>query len=315
MNRLRPLKNTPFCSISAKGFTACLRLGSNFGTLVKLQRYPRNTRCIYHARHWLRRRLRFTTHRNKSIRREVPPTGEIFARLELKQNWAFFKGLSLFSMMMVICLIAACSSLPELQTGPDSLKGTTPAACRAVFPEGKWQFVHSIEASFPGGGENLLMGVTVVDASTRAIDCVLMTVEGFVLFRAHLGKTLDVARAVSPFDREGFADGMLADIRLMFLVPAEKVSAIGRFADDDSFKGQPACRYTENKGITTDVIPGSDSRWQLRRYSPQGRLTRTVVAEDRSGPEGFPGRLRLTAHGVAGYTLVMKLVDAVRFDD
>jgi len=44
-------------------------LGSNFN--------PRNTQCIYHARHWLRWRLRI----------------KILARLELKQNWAFFKGL------------------------------------------------------------------------------------------------------------------------------------------------------------------------------------------------------------------------------
>jgi hypothetical protein len=49
--RLRPLKNTPFCSISA--------LDSNFN--------PRNTP-------------------------RIPPV-KIFARLELKQNWAFFKGL------------------------------------------------------------------------------------------------------------------------------------------------------------------------------------------------------------------------------
>jgi hypothetical protein len=281
MNRLRPLKNTPFCSISA--------LGSNFGTLVKLQRYPRNTRCI-------------------------PPV-KIFARLELKQNWAFFKGLSLFSMMMVICLVAACSSLPELQTGPDSLKGTTPDACRAVFPEGKWQFVHSIEASFPGGGENLLMGVTVVDASLRTIDCALMTVEGFVLFRAHMGQAIRVERAVHPFDREGFARGMLEDIRLMFLAPGVEVTQTGKLAGDGSPEDKPVCRYTGARGMTTDVIPVSDARWKLHRYSPQGRLTRTVDAESRGGQGGFPGRMSLTAHGMAGYTLVMKLVDVVRFED
>jgi hypothetical protein len=35
-----------------------------------------------------------TTHKEDSIKREVPPIGKIFARLELKQNWAFFKGLT-----------------------------------------------------------------------------------------------------------------------------------------------------------------------------------------------------------------------------
>jgi hypothetical protein len=49
---LRPLKNTPFCPISASG--------SNFN--------PQNTQCIHVVK--------------------------IFAFLELKQNLAFFKGLS-----------------------------------------------------------------------------------------------------------------------------------------------------------------------------------------------------------------------------
>jgi len=49
---LRPLKNTPFCPISVSG--------SIFGTLVKLQRYPRNIQYI--------------------------PAVKIFAFLELEQN-------------------------------------------------------------------------------------------------------------------------------------------------------------------------------------------------------------------------------------
>ncbi len=222
---------------------------------------------------------------------------------------------SILLLVLVICPVAACSTLPELQPVPDNTKISAHEACRAVFPEGKWQFVHSIEASFPGGGENLLMGATVVDASLRTIDCVLMTVEGFVLFRAHMGKVIRVERAVPPFDREGFANGLLEDIRLMFLEPGADVAQTGKIAGDDSSGDKPVCRYTAAAGAITDVMPGSDSRWKLRRYSPQGHLTRTVVAEDRRGQEGFPGRLRLTAHGVAGYTLVMKLVDAVRFDD
>ena len=213
------------------------------------------------------------------------------------------------------CLIAACSTLPELQPGSDNTKISAPEACRAVFPEGKWQFVHSIEASFPGGGENVLMGVTVVDASLRTIDCALMTVEGFVLFRAHMGKAIRVERAVPPFDREGFANGLLEDIRVMFLAPGVEVTRTGKLAGDDSPGEKPVCRYTGARGMTTDVIPGSGSRWKLRRYSPQGRLTRTVDAEKRGGQEGFPGRLNLTAHGPAGYTLVMTLVNVVRFDD
>jgi hypothetical protein len=57
---LRPLQNGTLCPISASG--------SNFGTLVKLQRYPRNILYI--------------------------PVVEIFAFLELEHKLPFFKGLN-----------------------------------------------------------------------------------------------------------------------------------------------------------------------------------------------------------------------------
>ena len=216
-------------------------------------------------------------------------------------------------LLMVACLIAACSGLPTLQPVPVGTQAATPEACRAVFPQGKWQFTHAIEAAFPGGGEKLLMGVTVVDAPHRAVDCALMTVEGFVLFQAHMGKTLRVERAVPPFDREGFGDGMLADIRLMFLEPtAEHIQAGwpgGQAAPDD----KPLCRYTGKAGMTTDVRPGSG--WQISRYTPRGNLVRTVAAEPAGGQAGFPGRLRLRATGPTGYTLEMKLISAERIID
>ena len=210
---------------------------------------------------------------------------------------------------------ACCSGLPELKAGPDNPKIPLMEACRAVFPEGKRQFVHSIEASYPGGGENLLMGVTVIDAFSRTIDCALMTVEGFVLFRARMGRTIQVARAMPPFDRKGFADGLLEDLRVMFLAPAAQVTKTGILAGDAVSGDRPVCRYSDPGGMITDVIPGFDSRWQLRRYTPQGRLVRTVDAQSRGGRKGFPGKLILKAHGPAGYTLVMKLVDVVRIND
>ncbi len=72
-------ENVPFrslaliCPISAP---ACAlhadRSGSNFGTLVKLQRYPRNTTCIY----------------PKGIY-YVAPVVKIFAFLDLEQTETF----------------------------------------------------------------------------------------------------------------------------------------------------------------------------------------------------------------------------------
>ncbi len=226
---------------------------------------------------------------------------------------SFFNGLCLGLLMMVACLIAACSSLPALQPVPVSSDDSLPAACRAVFPQGKWQFTHTIEAAYPGGGENLLMGVTVVDPSQQTVDCALMTVEGFVVFQAHMGETLQVERAVSPFDREGVAAGMLTDIRLMFLEPAAEDIQTGRPGGQAAPDEKPVCRYTGKAGITTDVRPGSG--WQIRRYTSRGNLVRTVAAEPVGGQAGFPGRLRLRATGPAGYTLEMKLISAERIFD
>ncbi len=217
-------------------------------------------------------------------------------------------------LLLVFCLVAACGGLPKIQPGLTDMQMSMPDACRAVYPVGKWQFVHSIEASFPAG-ENLLMGVTVVDAAAGTIDCALMTLEGFVLFRAQMGKTIRVDRAMPPFDRQGFASGLLEDIRLIFLMPASGAPRTGRLAGGGSSADKPVCRYTDDGGITTDVMPGADSQWQLRRYNPQGCLTRTVAAESNGGQADFPGRMRLTAHGLTGYTLTMKLVKAVRFND
>lgn len=129
------------------------------------------------------------------------------------------KRLGLTLLLAFIFVTAACSRLPELKPAAGDFKAGAPQKCRAIFPQGKWQITHAIEAAYPGGGETLLMGVTVIDASPRTIAAALMTVEGVVLLQASLDKTLTVQRALPPFDREGFAAGLLADIRLMFMEP------------------------------------------------------------------------------------------------
>ncbi len=222
-------------------------------------------------------------------------------------------------LLMAILMLPACSyRLPELQPAAAlNLKKTSPDDCRAVFPHGKWQFTHAIEAFFPGGGEKLIMGVTVVDAARRTIACALMTVEGFVLFQAHMDPTLRVERAMPPFDREGFAAGMLADIRLMFLEPADCSVENGRIEGRNGADSEPVCRYTDKKGMVTDVMPGTGTGagWRIVRYDCRKHPARIVTAGAFNVQAGFPGRVQLVAPGPAGYTLKMKLVDAVRLDN
>jgi len=223
------------------------------------------------------------------------------------------RGYSL--LLIMICLCLGCSRLPDLNSNEGALTQVGTEQCRAVFPQGKWQFTHAIEAVYPGGGENLLMGVTVVDASRRTIACALMTVEGLVLFQARLGQSFDVQRAMPPFDRDGFAAGLLADIRLIFLQPVAEQLQYGMIKALTATAAEPACRYTADNGVITDILPGDGKNWQIVLYNPQGNPVRTVTANPYGEQAGFPGRLQLVASGPAGYTLKLKLVDAVRLDD
>ena len=111
---------------------------------------------------------------------------------------------SLCLLFFVGCILISCSALPKLQPSNRSARVELPPACQRLFPNGEWQFVHSIEAVMPGGHKGLVMGVTVISSRDRIAHCVLMTIEGLVVFDARYDQELVINRAVAPFDREGF---------------------------------------------------------------------------------------------------------------
>jgi len=225
------------------------------------------------------------------------------------------KRLGLTLLLASLLLTAACSRLPELKPVSGDYNSAVTEKCRAVFPQGKWQLTHAIEAAYPGGGDKLLMGVTVVDASRRKIDAALMTIEGMVLLQASQGKSLRVMRGLPPFDREGFAAGLLADVRLIFIAPDTSAVQAGTIWAPGGTGAQAGCRYHGDTGMITDILPENVNDWQIVHYHPRGTLSRTVVARPAGGQAGFPGQMRLTAPGPSGYTLKLKLIDAVQVDD
>jgi hypothetical protein len=186
-----------------------------------------------------------------------------------------------------------------------------PQTCQRLFPNGKWQFVHSIEAVMPGGQKGLVMGVTVISSRDKTARSVLMTIEGLVVFDASHDQELVVNRSVAPFDQEGFAAGLISDIQLIFFMPQGPLVETGNDPN-----GASVCRYQNPDGRIVDLVIHGDRSWQIRQYSQQLRLTRTVTAffsQENSAEEqaAMPDRLELTAHGVAGYNLIMDLVEAV----
>ena len=214
-------------------------------------------------------------------------------------------------LLSIGCILISCSALPSLQPVDLAARTELPQTCRRLFPSGKWQFVHSIEAVMPGGQRGLVMGVTVVSSRENSAHCVLMTIEGLVVFDARYDKQLVVNRAVAPFDNEGFAAGLISDIRLIFFLPQGPLAETGNDPN-----GASVCRYQNPDGRIVDLLIDADRTRHIRQYNPQQRLSRTVDAfftkpeSDGNGPD-FPDRLELRAHDVAGYTLIMDLVDAI----
>ena len=193
---------------------------------------------------------------------------------------------------------------PELTPADDSKAG-----CEAVFPKGKWQFVHSIEFTLADGQRGNALGVSVIDGPI--IDCVIMTLEGFVLFEARLDGDLAVKKAVPPFTGEAFARGLLADIQLIFTPPPHHETQHGLLGN-----GEVVCRYQGARGELTDVIL-HDQGWEIDRYTADRKRTRTVQGRLLRPPESndpwqTPSVLELTSHEPEGYHLRMNLVSATR---
>ena len=84
--------------------------------------------------------------------------------------------------------------------------------------------------------------------------------------------------------------------------------AIGRLKE-----GTRICRFQDIEGRILDTVIYETGSWELRQYSNQQRLTRTVraVPSERSAAQ-FPQFLELTAHGNHDYQLTMTLVEAIR---
>jgi hypothetical protein len=219
------------------------------------------------------------------------------------------------SLAALLLVANSCARLPQMHPVGGPAASPHEVNCNLPFPQGKWEFVHYIEATLPGGKKGFVTGVTVISPMTGSIDCVIMTLEGFVLFNARSDQGLVVNRALAPFDKIEFAKGLMRDIRLIFLQPDGCFVGAGLLED-----GFPTCRYETREGETIDIVTFSDGSWEIRRYGTTRRLTRTIRASHpvRAGcfAEGaIPSRLELKAYGLWGYELSMDLVSASRLSE
>ena len=214
-------------------------------------------------------------------------------------------------LLIAWCLIISCSSLPRVYQLGGSATPELYQKCSSPFPNGKWQFLHSIEATMPGGKKGFVMGLTVISATDKSIRCVMMSIEGFVLFDAQYDHRLIIKRKIAPFDSEDFAKGLMKDIRLIFFKPPGPLIKSGVLKN-----GSFICRHQNHDDRIVDIIIHSDHCWEIRQYTHDFCLFRTVkgyVAKNvnPTGQPEIPDRIDLTSHGFSGYTLVMNLVEAI----
>lgn len=214
---------------------------------------------------------------------------------------------------LVTMLLAACGTTRHTPLPAMTALTSAPIAdrCTSFFPRGRWQLTHAINFRLADGTNGNAVGVLIIDGNE--LSCALMTIEGLTLFaaRSQSDGTLQVLRALPPFDSPGFAAGLIADVRAVFLPPSS-VGSVGRLAD-----GRVQCRFATGLEVT-DVLPEMDGCFRLSTYAPTGSSgetpvqTRTVDAHTckKLGSALLAHELNLTGHGAAGYTLNMRLLSA-----
>ncbi len=213
--------------------------------------------------------------------------------------------------LMVLSFLAACAGRPQLPelTGlaadNSTAAGPIRQRCEEAFLAGHWQLVHAIDFNRGGRGGTSLIGVTTL--ADRRLHCLLMTVEGLVLFEAELEQQqLAIKRAIPPFDKADFARGLMADVQTIFVPPARQPQT-GQLAG-----GEAVCRYQADNGQITDIMMAVAGGWQLHVYDSNRKRTRTVSAGSPIAKAGrmIPATLELSASGLNEYTLTMTLISA-----
>jgi len=208
-------------------------------------------------------------------------------------------------------LAVSCASLPEFHQTSRPESSHTSRPCQGRYPVGNWQLLHTIQAELPGNQTGFLMGVTRLSSQKRSFQCVIMTLEGFVVYDARYDGTIRVERAVAPFDNQAFARGVMTDIQLIFFKPLANEIALGTLSD-----GAVVCRHTLDDGRVIDVAKPEHRQWETRLYGPHHRLKRVITLINNENPDqksliGIADKIELTAKGTPGYKLVLDLVEAI----
>ncbi len=218
---------------------------------------------------------------------------------------------------IVLCLLftTGCAHHnlpPDPLAVPPAMQQGVLAACGQIYPDHPRQFVHAIDITAPGGTKSALIGITNVFPDRRGIHCVLMSVEGLVLFEAIHRNGLTIKKAIGPFQSTAFAKAIMADITLAYFPSRQGVCREGVTALASAW-----CRCRASEALT-DVTRHANGNWQIDLYSPTGRMLRCIrgayIHPPLSANFHPPDQLTVSAPGLTGYRLVMTLLSTDALD-
>lgn len=202
-----------------------------------------------------------------------------------------------FPCVFAAMLLTACA-------GPRSIRpvAVNPELCRLPFFDKSHRYIYALEAELPGGMRMTVLGITVVDYEADTLQAAIMTLEGLVLFDAtDKDGDIQVHRSLSPFDRPRFADGLMSDVRFIFMLPVGPPQATGMVDD-----GSSLCRYQDTSGMTLDVVVHPVKGRVVEQYSRFGKKLRSL--KFCTMQNGIPGNLEFEAFSLKSYSLHMKLI-------
>ena len=162
----------------------------------------------------------------------------------------------------------------------------------------------------PGGRNASVIGITDISSDLETIHCIIVSIEGLVLFDGVYRREVVINRGIQPFDSKEFAKGLMNDIRMVFFRPEGELTGTGVLNN-----GSHVCRYTNDATTIVDVIIDPKNRdWEVRQYR-NGNLNRSVKAYIKERAingvqKTFPGRIELSVNEAPGYALTLRLIRA-----
>lgn len=161
------------------------------------------------------------------------------------------------------------------------------------------------------GGTASVIGITDISSDLETVHCIIMSIEGLVLFDGVYEGQVVINRGIKPFDSKEFARGLMNDVRMIFFRPAGRRTVTGILST-----GSHVCRYTNDTANIVDVIIDPDYNWEIRQYR-NGNLDRSAKAYLKQTATGgvqkaFPARIELSVKQPPDYALSLRLIRAER---